>query len=95
MCAPTYGGRLGIDLVLILVCVRVCVQGRPSGDAFIQMRSTERAYAAAQRCHKRSMKERYVEVFACSAQEMNVVLMGGSLSRSGLSPPPCKLRRKC
>ncbi|KAK2815092.1 hypothetical protein Q7C36_023358 [Tachysurus vachellii] len=68
-------------------------QGRPSGDAFIQMRSTERAHAAAQRCHKRSMKERYVEVFACSAQEMNVVLMGGSLSRSGLSPPPCKLRR--
>ncbi|KAF5904326.1 epithelial splicing regulatory protein 1 isoform X1, partial [Clarias magur] len=64
-------------------------QGRPSGDAFIQMRSTERAHAAAQRCHKRSMKERYVEVFACSAQEMNVVLMGGSLSRSGLSPPPC------
>ncbi|TSK20253.1 Epithelial splicing regulatory protein 1 [Bagarius yarrelli] len=64
-------------------------QGRPSGDAFIQMRSAESAHAAAQRCHKRSMKERYVEVFACSAQEMNVVLMGGSLSRSGLSPPPC------
>uniref|UniRef100_A0AAR2JBE0 RRM domain-containing protein n=1 Tax=Pygocentrus nattereri TaxID=42514 RepID=A0AAR2JBE0_PYGNA len=70
-------------------------QGRPSGDAFIQMRSAERAYLAAHRCHKRSMKERYVEVFPCSAQEMNIVLMGGSLSRSGLSPPPCKLRRKC
>uniref|UniRef100_A0AAR2L1X5 RRM domain-containing protein n=1 Tax=Pygocentrus nattereri TaxID=42514 RepID=A0AAR2L1X5_PYGNA len=68
-------------------------QGRPSGDAFIQMRSAERAYLAAHRCHKRSMKERYVEVFPCSAQEMNIVLMGGSLSRSGLSPPPCKLRR--
>ncbi|KAG9283595.1 epithelial splicing regulatory protein 1 isoform X1 [Astyanax mexicanus] len=68
-------------------------QGRPSGDAFIQMRSAERAHLAAQRCHKRSMKERYVEVFPCSAQEMNIVLMGGSLSRSGLSPPPCKLRR--
>ncbi|XP_007236575.3 epithelial splicing regulatory protein 1 isoform X2 [Astyanax mexicanus] len=64
-------------------------QGRPSGDAFIQMRSAERAHLAAQRCHKRSMKERYVEVFPCSAQEMNIVLMGGSLSRSGLSPPPC------
>ncbi|XP_017579335.1 epithelial splicing regulatory protein 1 isoform X2 [Pygocentrus nattereri] len=64
-------------------------QGRPSGDAFIQMRSAERAYLAAHRCHKRSMKERYVEVFPCSAQEMNIVLMGGSLSRSGLSPPPC------
>lgn len=75
----------------------VCVfdQGRPSGDAFIQMRSADRAFLAAQHCHKRSMKERYVEVFACSAQEMNIVLMGGTLNRSGLSPPPCKLRRKC
>ncbi|XP_056123788.1 epithelial splicing regulatory protein 1 isoform X1 [Rhinichthys klamathensis goyatoka] len=68
-------------------------QGRPSGDAFIQMRSADRAFLAAQCCHKRSMKERYVEVFACSAQEMNIVLMGGTLNRSGLSPPPCKLRR--
>uniref|UniRef100_A0A8C1SLF3 Epithelial splicing regulatory protein 1 n=1 Tax=Cyprinus carpio TaxID=7962 RepID=A0A8C1SLF3_CYPCA len=68
-------------------------QGRPSGDAFIQMRSADRAFLAAQHCHKRSMKERYVEVFACSAQEMNIVLMGGTLNRSGLSPPPCKLRR--
>lgn len=75
----------------------VCVfdQGRPSGDAFIQMRSPDRAFLAAQYCHKCSMKERYVEVFACSAQEMNIVLMGGTLNRSGLSPPPCKLRRKC
>ncbi len=47
----------------------VCVfdQGRPSGDAFIQMRSADRAFLAAQHCHKCSMKERYVEVFACSA----------------------------
>uniref|UniRef100_A0A671ME25 Epithelial splicing regulatory protein 1-like n=1 Tax=Sinocyclocheilus anshuiensis TaxID=1608454 RepID=A0A671ME25_9TELE len=76
----------GVHMVLNL-------QGRPSGDAFIQMRSADRAFLAAQHCHKRSMKERYVEVFACSAQEMNIVLMGGTLNRSGLSPPPCKLRR--
>lgn len=66
-------------------------QGRPSGDAFIQMMSVERALAAAQRCHKKVMKERYVEVVPCSTEEMSRVLMGGSLSRSGLSPPPCKL----
>ncbi|XP_030639288.1 epithelial splicing regulatory protein 1 isoform X2 [Chanos chanos] len=64
-------------------------QGRPSGDAFIQMRSPERAFLAAQRCHKRGMKERYVEVFQCSVQEMSIVLMGGTLNRSGISPPPC------
>lgn len=37
------------------------------------------------------MKDRYVEVFQCSGEEMNFVLMGGTLNRSGLSPPPCKL----
>lgn len=74
---------------------RWCAQGRPSGDAFIQMMSSERALAAAQRCHKKVMKERYVEVVPCSTEEMSRVLMGGSLSRSGMSPPPCKLPCEC
>ncbi|XP_061077506.1 epithelial splicing regulatory protein 2 isoform X2 [Conger conger] len=66
-------------------------QGRPSGDAFIQMKSSDRAFMLAQKCHKKMMKDRYVEVFQCSAEEMSFVLMGGTLNRSGLSPPPCKL----
>lgn len=66
-------------------------QGRPSGDAFIQMKSADRAFLAAQKYHKKTMKDRYVEVFQCSAEEMNFVLMGGTLNRNGLSPPPCKL----
>uniref|UniRef100_A0A4W5JP52 RRM domain-containing protein n=1 Tax=Hucho hucho TaxID=62062 RepID=A0A4W5JP52_9TELE len=93
-------------------------QGRPSGDCFIQMRSAERAFSASQRVHKqvmsgpgqagkRGVNSRYVEVFPCSAEEMGLVLMGGSLSHThihthtrtrsgtGLSPPPCKSRRKC
>ncbi|XP_072316359.1 epithelial splicing regulatory protein 1 isoform X3 [Eucyclogobius newberryi] len=79
-------------------------QGRPSGDCFIQMTSPERALMAAQRLHKhvmtsqRGQNSRYVEVFPCSAEEMGLVLMGGSLSHThtrtqrsgtGLSPPPC------
>ncbi|XP_066569487.1 epithelial splicing regulatory protein 2 isoform X2 [Amia ocellicauda] len=64
-------------------------QGRPSGDAFIQMKSAERAFLVAQKCHKKMMKDRYVEVFQCSGEEMSFVLMGGTLNRSGLSPPPC------
>lgn len=55
------------------------------------MKSAERAFLAAQKCHKKTMKDRYVEVFQCSAEEMNFVLMGGTLNRNGLSPPPCKL----
>ncbi|XP_051262623.1 epithelial splicing regulatory protein 1 isoform X2 [Dicentrarchus labrax] len=86
-------------------------QGRPSGDCFIQMTSAERALQASQRLHKHVMpsqrgpNNRYVEVFPCSAEEMGLVLMGGSLSHThththnrtrsgtGLSPPPCKSRR--
>uniref|UniRef100_A0A665WEI5 Epithelial splicing regulatory protein 1 n=1 Tax=Echeneis naucrates TaxID=173247 RepID=A0A665WEI5_ECHNA len=76
-------------------------QGRPSGDCFIQMASAERALQASQRLHKhvmsglRGANSRYVEVFPCSAEEMGLVLMGGSRSGTGLSPPPCKSRRKC
>uniref|UniRef100_A0A8C6KHI6 Epithelial splicing regulatory protein 2 n=1 Tax=Nothobranchius furzeri TaxID=105023 RepID=A0A8C6KHI6_NOTFU len=66
-------------------------QGRPSGDAFIQMKSPDRAFLVSQKCHKKTMKDRYVEVFQCSTEEMSIVLMGGTLNRSGLSPPPCKL----
>lgn len=93
--------------------VCLCFQGRPSGDCFIQMTSAERALQASQRLHKhimssqRGSNSRYVEVFPCSAEEMGLVLMGGSLSHThththnrtrsgtGLSPPPCKSRRKC
>ncbi|XP_019747351.1 epithelial splicing regulatory protein 2 isoform X3 [Hippocampus comes] len=66
-------------------------QGRPSGDAFIQMKSPDKAFMVSQKCHKKTMKDRYVEVFQCSTEEMSIVLMGGTLNRSGLSPPPCKL----
>lgn len=85
-------------ILLIASCAFVfpiTPQGRPSGDSFIQMKSAERAFLAAQKCHKKTMKDRYVEVFQCSAEEMNFVLMGGTLNRNGLSPPPCKLPCKC
>ena len=31
---------------------------------------------------------RYVEVFQCSGDEMNLVLMGGTLNRNGVQAPP-------
>uniref|UniRef100_A0A8C2X0Q0 Epithelial splicing regulatory protein 1 n=1 Tax=Cyclopterus lumpus TaxID=8103 RepID=A0A8C2X0Q0_CYCLU len=74
-------------------------QARPSGDCFIQLTSAERSIQASQRLHKhimssqRGANSRYVEVFPCSTEEMGLVLMGGSRSGTGLSPPPCKSRR--
>lgn len=50
-------------------------QGQPSGEAFIQMDSEASASQAANHCHHRYMnfgkKQRYVEVFQCSGDDMN------------------------
>ncbi|XP_018320857.1 RNA-binding protein fusilli isoform X2 [Agrilus planipennis] len=55
--------------------------GQPSGEAFIQMDSEQSAYNAAQQKHHRYMifgkKQRYIEVFQCSGEDMNLVLAGG------------------
>ncbi|KAL2083945.1 hypothetical protein ACEWY4_019463 [Coilia grayii] len=66
-------------------------QGRPSGECFIQMSCTERAFLTAQRCHRRLLKEHCVEVFQCSHEDVRLLLRGGVMGPSGrgLSPPPC------
>ncbi|XP_077284388.1 epithelial splicing regulatory protein fusilli [Arctopsyche grandis] len=61
-------------------------QGQPSGEAFIQMDSEMSAYLSAQQKHHRYMtfgkKQRYIEVFQCSGEDMNLVLTGGMASPS-------------
>ncbi|CAH0760283.1 unnamed protein product [Diatraea saccharalis] len=56
-------------------------QGHPSGEAFIQMDSEASAFLCAQQKHHRYMtfgkKQRYIEVFQCSGDDMNLVLTGG------------------
>ena len=56
-------------------------QGQPSGEAFIQMDSEGGAFGAANSKHHRYMvfgkKQRYIEVFQCSGEDMSVVLTGG------------------
>lgn len=63
----------------------VYLQGQPSGEAFIQMDSEEAAAASALQKHNKYMmfgkKPRYIEVFQCSGDDMNLVLNGGI-------PPP-------
>ncbi|XP_013780783.1 epithelial splicing regulatory protein 2-like isoform X2 [Limulus polyphemus] len=66
-------------------------QGQPSGEAFIQMDSEQSAYLAAQQRHHRYMvfgkKQRYIEVFQCSVDDMNLVLTGGiPVQRQLISP---------
>ncbi|XP_047119808.1 RNA-binding protein fusilli isoform X2 [Schistocerca piceifrons] len=64
-------------------------QGQPSGEAFIQMDSEQSAFLSAQQKHHRYMtfgkKQRYIEVFQCSGEDMNLVLTGG-IPTSAVSP---------
>ncbi|XP_048484270.1 RNA-binding protein fusilli isoform X2 [Plutella xylostella] len=74
-------------------------QGHPSGEAFIQMDSETSAFLCAQQKHNRYMtfgkKQRYIEVFQCSGDDMNLVLTGGvapvaspKVLSPGTLPPP-------
>merc|ERR1719491_2379869 len=57
-------------------------QGQPSGEAFIQMDSEASSFGAANLRHHRYMvfgkKQRYIEVFQCSGEDMSLVLTGGA-----------------
>ncbi|XP_045512788.1 RNA-binding protein fusilli isoform X1 [Pieris brassicae] len=81
-------------------------QGHPSGEAFIQMDSETSAYLCAQQKHHRNMtfgkKHRYIEVFQCSGDDMNLVLTGGVTPATSpkvlspgtlISPPPAPAPR--
>ncbi|XP_001362087.3 RNA-binding protein fusilli isoform X3 [Drosophila pseudoobscura] len=65
-------------------------QGQPSGEAFIQMDSEDSARLCAQRKHNQFMvfgkKFRYIEVFQCSGDDMNMVLNGGLASPVAQAP---------
>lgn len=56
-------------------------QGQPSGEAFIQMDSEQSSFQAAHQRHHHYMvfgkKQRYIEVFQCSGEDMHLVLTGG------------------
>ncbi|XP_014616855.1 PREDICTED: RNA-binding protein fusilli isoform X1 [Polistes canadensis] len=66
-------------------------QGQPSGEAFIQMDSESSAHACATQRHHRFMvfgkKQRYIEVFQCSGEDMNLVLTSAPPSTKALLSP--------
>merc|ERR1719474_459807 len=67
-------------------------QGQPSGEAFIQMDSEPSSFAAANNRHHRYVvfgkKQRYIEVFQCSGEDMSLVLTGGV---AGMGQPKAPL----
>ncbi|CAH1180738.1 unnamed protein product [Phyllotreta striolata] len=73
-------GDYSHNIVLQGVHMVINSQGQPSGEAFIQMDSEQSAFMTAQQKHHRYMifgkKQRYIEVFQCSGEDMNHVLTG-------------------
>lgn len=53
------------------------IKGQPSGEAFIQMDSEQSAFICASQRHHRYLvinkKQRYIEVFQCSLDDMLLV----------------------
>ena len=65
------------------------LQGEPSGEAFIQMKTEEAAQLTVVNRHRRQIiyagKKRVIEVIQCSGEDMNIVLTHG-ISSPTLSP---------
>ncbi|XP_028392192.1 epithelial splicing regulatory protein 1-like [Dendronephthya gigantea] len=57
-------------------------QSRPTGDAFIELKSAEHAQKASESLHKKHIGERYIEVFQCSSSDMRLMLMSGITSNN-------------
>lgn len=66
-------------------------QTQPSGEAYVQMDSEQSARAAAHHRHHRYMvygkKQRYIEVFQCSSDDMNFLAGGRFPLRASLLSP--------
>lgn len=52
----------------------IYLQGRPSGESFVQLKTVELAHKAANELHLKHMGERYIEVFQCSVHDMSLML---------------------
>ncbi|KRX97092.1 Epithelial splicing regulatory protein 2 [Trichinella pseudospiralis] len=83
-------GEFSKHIVLQGVHMVYNAQGNPSGEAFIQMDSDIAAATTAADRHNKYMhtgkKQRYIEVFQCSADDMNLVLAGPAPVPSPLMP---------
>ncbi|KAE9419230.1 hypothetical protein Angca_004832, partial [Angiostrongylus cantonensis] len=73
-------------------------QGHPSGEAFIQMNSEQAAAGAAAAAHNKFMvigkKQRYIEVFQCSPDDMHLVMTPKAPAPVPPPPPPLLLPQR-
>lgn len=84
-------GDLAKNIVFQGVHMIYNAQGQPSGEAFIQMNSEQSAYMCATQRHNRFLvinkKQRYIEVFQCSLDDVLLGLQGGIQQQQQPSSP--------
>lgn len=57
-------------------------QGRPSGDAYVQLISPECAMTATNDLHRQHMGERYIEVFPCSGLDIASIITSSAINQT-------------
>ncbi|XP_027051979.1 epithelial splicing regulatory protein 1-like isoform X2 [Pocillopora damicornis] len=62
-------------------------QGRPSGDAYVQLVSPECAKSATTDLHRQHMGERYIEVFPCSGVDIAAIITSSTMNQNKMTSP--------
>ena len=60
-------------------------KGRPSGDAYVQLVSSERAKTATSDLHRQHMGERYIEVFPCSGIDIASIITSSTINQTKMA----------
>ncbi|XP_020603287.1 epithelial splicing regulatory protein 1-like isoform X1 [Orbicella faveolata] len=60
-------------------------QGRPSGDAYVQLVSAECAKTATTDLHRQHMGERYIEVFPCSGVDIASIITSSTINQTKMT----------
>ncbi|XP_067054546.1 epithelial splicing regulatory protein 1-like isoform X2 [Acropora muricata] len=62
-------------------------QGRPSGDAYVRLISSDCAMTATNDLHRQHMGERYIEVFPCSGLDIASIITSSSINQTKVTSP--------
>ena len=60
-------------------------KGRPSGDAYVQLVSSECAKTATTDLHRQHMGERYIEVFPCSGVDIASIITSSTINQTKMA----------
>lgn len=73
-------------LMTVMLHLYVCFfKGRPSGDAYVQLVSSDCARTATTDLHRQHMGERYIEVFPCSGVDIAAIITSSTINQTKMT----------